>query len=206
MQDQTGQHSEYDLSSVNVPYMVGLPLRLMAALLESPLRRLLAPILLDNMGITWFRAQQFEEPPTFYPITVKGKPGSDSERVPQREWPALPAKSGPGFRFATVLDSLFPLPAHLTDLLTDETVLCRCEEITVGEVRRAVAEGATTVSAVRMLTRAGMGRCQGRMCGSSVAELLARELGQTVEAGGQATPRPPVIPIPLDGLLDQEGA
>ena len=109
-------------------------------------------------------------------------------------------------RFATVLDALFPVPAHQVDLLTDDTVLCRCEEITVGQVRQAVAEGATTVSAVRMLTRAGMGRCQGRMCGSSVAELMARELGQAVEAGGQATPRPPVIPIPLDGLLDQEGA
>jgi NADPH-dependent 2,4-dienoyl-CoA reductase/sulfur reductase-like enzyme len=105
-------------------------------------------------------------------------------------------------RFAAVLDDLFPLSAHLGDLLTDDTVLCRCEEITVGQVRQAIAEGATTVSAVRMLTRAGMGHCQGRMCGASVAELLARELGQPVEAAGQATPRPPVLPVPLDGLLD----
>jgi NADPH-dependent 2,4-dienoyl-CoA reductase/sulfur reductase-like enzyme len=106
-------------------------------------------------------------------------------------------------RFAAVLNDLFPLSAHLIDLLTDDTVLCRCEEITVGEVRRAVAEGATTVSAVRMVTRAGMGRCQGRMCGPSVAELLARELGQPIETVGQATPRPPVVPVPLDGLLDE---
>jgi NADPH-dependent 2,4-dienoyl-CoA reductase/sulfur reductase-like enzyme len=106
-------------------------------------------------------------------------------------------------RFAAVLDALFPLHAHLADLLTDDTVLCRCEEITVGAIRRAIDEGATTVSAVRMVTRAGMGRCQGRMCGPSVAELLARELGQPVEAVGQPTPRPPVVPIPLDGLLDR---
>jgi NADPH-dependent 2,4-dienoyl-CoA reductase/sulfur reductase-like enzyme len=107
-------------------------------------------------------------------------------------------------RFAAVLDALFPLSAHLVHLLTDDTVLCRCEEITVGEVRRAISEGATTVSAVRMLTRAGMGRCQGRMCGASLAELLARELAQPVEAIGQATPRPPVVPIPLGGLIDDE--
>jgi NADPH-dependent 2,4-dienoyl-CoA reductase/sulfur reductase-like enzyme len=109
-------------------------------------------------------------------------------------------------RFAAVLDALFPLSTQLADLLTDDTVLCRCEEITVGKVRRAISEGATTVSAVRMLTRAGMGRCQGRMCGASLAELLARELGRSVEAVGQATPRPPVVPIPLDGLIDDEGA
>jgi NADPH-dependent 2,4-dienoyl-CoA reductase/sulfur reductase-like enzyme len=108
-------------------------------------------------------------------------------------------------RFAAVLDALFPLAADLTDLLTDDTVLCRCEEITVGEVQKAVADGATTVSAVRMLTRAGMGRCQGRMCGAPVAELLGQELGQPVETVGQANPRPPVVPIPLDGLLDDEG-
>jgi NADPH-dependent 2,4-dienoyl-CoA reductase/sulfur reductase-like enzyme len=105
-------------------------------------------------------------------------------------------------RFAAVLDDLFPLSAHLADLLTDETVLCRCEEVTVGEVRRAIAEGATTVSAVRMVTRAGMGRCQGRMCGSTVAEVVARALDRPVEAAGQATPRPPVVPVPLAGLLD----
>jgi bacterioferritin-associated ferredoxin len=109
-------------------------------------------------------------------------------------------------RFAAVLDTLFPLSTYLGDLLTDDTVLCRCEEITVSEVRRAITEGATTLSAVRMLTRAGMGRCQGRMCGASVAELLARELGRPVEAVGQATPRPPVVPIPLHGLLDDEEA
>jgi bacterioferritin-associated ferredoxin len=107
-------------------------------------------------------------------------------------------------RFAAVLDALFPLSAHLAELLTDDTLLCRCEEVTVGQVRRAIAEGATTVSAIRMLTRAGMGRCQGRMCGPPVAELLAGELGQPVEAVGQATPRPPVVPIPLAGLLDDE--
>jgi NADPH-dependent 2,4-dienoyl-CoA reductase/sulfur reductase-like enzyme len=107
-------------------------------------------------------------------------------------------------RFAGVLDALFPYATHLADLLTDDTILCRCEEITVGEVRRAIAEGATTVAAVRMITRAGMGRCQGRMCGSSVAELVAQELGRPVEAAGLPTPRPPVVPIPLDGLIDDE--
>jgi D-hydroxyproline dehydrogenase subunit alpha len=106
-------------------------------------------------------------------------------------------------RFAAVLDTLFPLSAHLADLWTDDTILCRCEEVTVGEVRRAIAEGATTVSAVRMWTRAGMGRCQGRMCGASVAELLAQELGLPAEAIGQATPRPPILPIPLEGLLEE---
>lgn len=106
-------------------------------------------------------------------------------------------------RFAAVLLDLFPASAHLGDLLTDDTVLCRCEEITVAEVRRVVAEGAETLNAVRMVTRAGMGRCQGRMCGGPVSELIARELGRSVETLGQVTPRPPVVPVPLEGLLEE---
>jgi bacterioferritin-associated ferredoxin len=105
-------------------------------------------------------------------------------------------------RFAAVLEALFPFSSHTIDLLTDDTVVCRCEEVFMADIRRVIKEGATTVNAVRMLTRAGMGRCQGRMCGSSVAELLARELGQPVRAVGQATPRPPVIPVPLGGLIE----
>lgn len=106
-------------------------------------------------------------------------------------------------RFAAVLLDLFPASAHLGDLLTDDTVLCRCEEITVGEVRRAVADGAETLNAVRMVTRAGMGRCQGRMCGGPVSELIARALGRPVAALGQVTPRPPVVPVPVEGLLEE---
>jgi D-hydroxyproline dehydrogenase subunit alpha len=107
-------------------------------------------------------------------------------------------------RLATALLAMFPASAQLIDLLTDDTVVCRCEEVTVGEIRRAVEEGAATLNAVRMVTRAGMGRCQGRMCGGPILELLARELGQPAEALGQVTPRPPVVPVPLEGLLETE--
>ena len=105
-------------------------------------------------------------------------------------------------RFAAALLAMFPISAHLIDLLTDDTVVCRCEEITLGELRRAVQEGATNLNTVRMVTRAGMGRCQGRMCEGPIVEWLARELGQPVQALGRATPRPPVVPIPLEGLLE----
>jgi NAD(P)H-nitrite reductase large subunit len=107
-------------------------------------------------------------------------------------------------RLAAALSAMFLTSAHLGDLLTDDTVLCRCKEITVGEIRQAVAEGATSLNAVRMVTRAGMGRCQGRMCGGSVLDLVARELGQPAKALGQVTPRPPIIPVPLEGLLETE--
>jgi thioredoxin reductase len=74
--------------------------------------------------------------------------------------------------FADVLEAVYaPPPASAWAARVDgETVLCRCEEVTAASVREAVAElGATDLRTVKLLTRAGMGWCQGRICGAGVA-------------------------------------
>ncbi len=55
-------------------------------------------------------------------------------------------------------------------------IVCRCEEISEGEIVEAIRRGARTVAGVKYRTRAGMGRCQGGFCGPRVVEILAREL------------------------------
>ncbi|MDN3292544.1 FAD-dependent oxidoreductase [Streptomyces ficellus] len=80
-----------------------------------------------------------------------------------------------------------------TDWLDDATEVCRCEEVTAGRVRHAVAElGALDARTVKLLTRAGMGWCQGRVCGQAVARL----------AGEDPAPdrRPLSCPVPLSQL------
>ncbi|MFJ3669845.1 FAD-dependent oxidoreductase [Streptomyces sp. NPDC090106] len=97
--------------------------------------------------------------------------------------------------FAT-LEAVYAPPAHWTDLVTDDTVVCRCEEVTGGAVREAVRDlGAGDARTVKLLTRAGMGWCQGRMCGPAVAGL----------AGCALTPtrRPFARPVPLGVLARQ---
>ena len=114
-----------------------------------------------------------------------------------RGW-ATAAKSRSGMReFTAALDTVYAPPACWTDLVTDDTVVCRCEEVTAGAVREAVAGlGAGDVRTVKLLTRAGMGWCQGRMCGPAVAGL----------AGCGLTPsrRPFARPVPL-GVLARAG-
>ena len=56
-------------------------------------------------------------------------------------------------------------------------VLCRCEHVTEAEITRAIGKGANTLDAVKHLTRAGMGRCQGGFCGISVIKHLSEQLG-----------------------------
>ncbi len=56
-------------------------------------------------------------------------------------------------------------------------IVCRCETVTEGQVIEAIRRGARTITAVKMMTRAGTGRCQGGFCCPRVAEILSRELG-----------------------------
>ena len=56
-------------------------------------------------------------------------------------------------------------------------IVCRCEEVTVGDIKKAIAEGAKTVEGIKKRTRAGMGLCQGRTCSKLVSRILGSELG-----------------------------
>ncbi|MGI5341112.1 FAD-dependent oxidoreductase [Streptomyces sp. CA-181903] len=92
-----------------------------------------------------------------------------------------------------------------TDWLTDDTEVCRCEEVTAGRVREAVAGlGAHDARTVKLFTRAGMGWCQGRVCGTAVTCLAAAAGGGTAQ--GTVPPPAPVrrpfaVPVPLGALV-----
>jgi NAD(P)H-nitrite reductase large subunit len=82
----------------------------------------------------------------------------------------------------------------------DDMIVCRCEEITVGEIRQAIAEGAVDVIGVKRRTRAGMGLCQGKTCEKMVQQILAQELCIGPEETGSSSIRPPVRPITFGTL------
>jgi bacterioferritin-associated ferredoxin len=94
-----------------------------------------------------------------------------------------------------------PQPAQAADApaagVGDDLIICRCEEITRGEIKEAVRNGMETVSGVKRITRAGMGLCQGQTCERLVAQILARELGRPPAELEPLTARAPVRPLPL---------
>ncbi|WTP61414.1 FAD-dependent oxidoreductase [Streptomyces phaeochromogenes] len=94
-------------------------------------------------------------------------------RTPARSSYASAAKARAGLReFFAAVDTVCAPPARWTEQVTDDTVVCRCEEVPASVIREAVDElGAGDVRTVKLLTRAGMGWCQGRMCGPAVAGL-----------------------------------
>jgi len=106
-------------------------------------------------------------------------------------------------RFRKGLSVAFPWPARLVKTLGDETLVCRCEAITVGALRQAVGEfGAPEVNRAKAFSRVGMGRCQGRYCGLASAEIMAAALDVDVAQVGRLRGQAPIKPLPIATKVD----
>ena len=81
--------------------------------------------------------------------------------------------------------------------IDDERVICRCEEVTLGEIRKAIREGARDLDAVKRMTRAGMGLCQNKTCYNLIAGIIHEETGLPFSELKPFTARPPVRPVPV---------
>ncbi len=103
-------------------------------------------------------------------------------------------------RFQHGLARAFRWPGERAAALDDAVILCRCENVTVGEVRVALArqDGAADVNRIKAASRCGMGRCQGRFCGAALAEVAAQDGLEPDRLRVQAPLKP--LPMMLDGI------
>lgn len=107
------------------------------------------------------------------------------------------ARAGRGRR---LLDALYR-PAKAFRAPPDRsTVVCRCEEVTAGQIRDAVALGVSGPNQLKAFLRAGMGPCQGRLCGLTVSEIIAEERRVPVAEVGGYRLRAPFKPVTLGEL------
>ncbi len=83
----------------------------------------------------------------------------------------------------------------------DVVVICRCEDVTLAEIRDLIAEGYTTMEEIKRITRCGMGPCQGRTCRQLVLAEIARATGRSLAGVSPPRFRPPTKPIRLRGAV-----
>ena len=119
----------------------------------------------------------------------------------KQETSAMQAALAKAGRFGGVMAAMTaPRDEDVFDLAPD-TIICRCEDVDRGQIERAIKEGADTIDQLKAWTRAGMGPCQGRMCGEAVAGLLAQHVGGR-ETVGLWTGRSPIRPVAVADLAD----
>jgi NADPH-dependent 2,4-dienoyl-CoA reductase/sulfur reductase-like enzyme len=102
-------------------------------------------------------------------------------------------------RIRPFLDALYRPPGWLSNPI-DETVVCRCEEVTAGRIREMAKLGCQGPNQTKFFSRCGMGPCQGRMCGIVVTQILASELGRSPTEIGAYHIRAPLKPVPLASI------
>ena len=97
------------------------------------------------------------------------------------------------------LDALYA-PRREVFAPADETLVCRCEEVTAGELRKRAVQGQPGPNQLKAFTRAGMGPCQGRQCGYTMAHIVAAAQNRPVADVGFYRIRPPLKPVTLGEL------
>ena len=77
------------------------------------------------------------------------------------------------------------------------TIICRCEDITLAEVKKAIAQGHNTIDDIKRSTRAGMGPCHGHTCGALIAQEISRQSSTPMREIRIPTSRPLTKPVKL---------
>ncbi|WP_373824277.1 FAD/NAD(P)-dependent oxidoreductase [Achromobacter insuavis] len=121
------------------------------------------------------------------------QPAADALAAPLR------ARLAGLLRLRPMLDALYPPRAGIF-APSDDTIVCRCEELTAGDIRRAAAISQPGPNQIKSYTRAGMGPCQGRQCGYTIAHIVAAEQQRPVAEVGFYRIRPPLKPLTLGEL------
>ncbi|PTW62914.1 NADPH-dependent 2,4-dienoyl-CoA reductase/sulfur reductase-like enzyme [Breoghania corrubedonensis] len=119
-------------------------------------------------------------------------PGKDLRQLARMAW------------FAKGVARAFPWPADMVRNLPGETMLCRCEGVTVADARSALALAGPEANRLKALARVGMGRCQGRYCQLAGAEIVADETRRAPCETGRLRAQPPVRPVPVSAFLQAD--
>ena len=88
--------------------------------------------------------------------------------------------------------------------MKDKTIICRCEDVTLEEIRELIRTGATTPDEIKRLSRCGMGPCQGGTCRPLVLREVAAATGKSIDEIPMTTFRPPTRPIKLGAIAKAE--
>lgn len=103
------------------------------------------------------------------------------------------------YQFQIAMAGAFSWPCHAAASIADDVLICRCEHVTAGEIRKALRLplGFGELNRVKAATRCGMGRCQGRVCGPAAAEITAAMLNRAHGPLDRLRAQPPVKPLPI---------
>jgi thioredoxin reductase len=128
------------------------------------------------------------------------KLGLVNRKTHEKHMRSLLRRRNQQLRYGRFLNRLCRLQPGCYEGIPDDTMVCRCEKIPMGEIRRQLANGFDTISGIKKATRCGMGHCQGRICGPILSDMIGAFTQQPPAAVGITSARAPVKTVPLGAL------
>ncbi len=105
-------------------------------------------------------------------------------------------------KFVSYFNSLYQIPSGAITEIHDDAVVCRCEQVTMKEVKEAVAAGYNESGSLKTAVRCAMGNCQGRTCGPMVFDIMNTLSDSPHPHPGTFSARPPLKPVTLEALIN----
>lgn len=105
-------------------------------------------------------------------------------------------------KFGALFNRLFSISESDVLEIPDDTIICRCEDVTMKELKAACERGFSTPGSLKLSVRTGMGNCQGRTCGPIVSDILSVLTGKNPVELGPLSVRPPVKPVSIHSLIN----
>ncbi|MFL4471705.1 FAD-dependent oxidoreductase [Tateyamaria armeniaca] len=109
-------------------------------------------------------------------------------------------------RFQSHLWHMHDVSPKGPDKASRDTIICRCEEITLGEILDGLETRPGHVGTLKRATRVGMGRCQGRYCGPVATRLVSQATGKAIDDLSNFAPRVPIKPVSIAAILAAQEA
>ncbi|GAB6145309.1 FAD-dependent oxidoreductase [Desulfocicer niacini] len=120
----------------------------------------------------------------------------------QREYRRLITQRRRQMDYGSFLNDLCRVPSSAYAAIPDETIICRCEEITMGQIKKSLGQGFNTTGGLKKATRCGMGRCQGRICGPVILDIITALTRKKPESIGASHTRAPVKNVGVSAFLN----
>ncbi len=134
--------------------------------------------------------------------TILKKFAKIDENEYQRQLKKLTDERQHHMKFVHYFNSLYRVPGEVVLDIPDDTVVCRCEDITMADIKKGIASGYNNPQALKCGMRVSMGNCQGRTCGPVVYDVLNLLTRQSPEVMGPFKARPPLKPISVSALAN----
>lgn len=103
--------------------------------------------------------------------------------------------------FAKLFNTLYPVTENDVLNIPDDTVVCRCEDVSIGSIKKAINSGFSSFNSLKLGTRVTMGNCQGRTCSQIINDLI--EIMTKKEILSPLSFRPPLKPISLNSFSEE---